>query len=35
LRGHKESARTVLNVVGVCVARRPCHAQGFITSMMV
>lgn len=26
-RGHEESARTVLNVVTVCVARRPCHAQ--------
>jgi hypothetical protein len=27
-RGHKESARTFLDVVAVCVARRPCHAQG-------
>ena len=27
-RGHEESARTVLDVVAVCVARRPCHAQG-------
>jgi hypothetical protein len=24
-----------LDVVTVCVARRSCHAQGFITSMMV
>jgi hypothetical protein len=31
-RGHKKSARTFLDVVAVCVARRPCHAQGFITS---
>jgi hypothetical protein len=27
-RGHEESAWTVLDVVTVCVARRPCHAQG-------
>lgn len=26
-RGHKESARTVFDVVTVCIARRPCHAQ--------
>lgn len=32
-RGHEESARTVLNVVTVCVARGPCHAQEFIASM--
>jgi hypothetical protein len=34
-RGHKKSARTFLDVVAVCVARRPCHAQGFITSPAV
>jgi hypothetical protein len=27
-RGHKESTRTVLDIVAICVARRPCHAQG-------
>jgi hypothetical protein len=32
-RGHKESAWTVLNVVTVCVARRPCHARALITLM--
>jgi hypothetical protein len=25
--GHEESARTVLDIVSVCAARRPCHAQ--------
>jgi len=33
-RSHKKGARTVLDVVALCVARRPCHAQKFITSMM-
>jgi hypothetical protein len=26
-RGHEESARTFLDVVAACVARRPCHAR--------